>query len=140
MSTISRYSERLVARLVDAGMFARRGFMAQFVEDIPTYPFVVLQPGKDSDSKLSRSGVTATRNSSLLIAVPVGRDQEDEMDSAVLATRSALAKDVVGLMRLGDKANEGVFTLGDPEFFIPEGLSHLYVCQMPVTIQYTDQF
>ena len=130
MSKISTYSERLVSRLTDAGMFARRGFLAQYVDDIQKYPFVVLQPGKDSDSKLSRTGVTATRNSVLLIAVPVGNDQEDAMNLAVLATRGALAKGVTGKMNLGDSPGEGFFTIGDPEFFLPEGLNHLYVCQI----------
>lgn len=137
MSEISTFANTLISRLCDSGLNAKRGFLAQFVDDIPAYPFIALQTGKDLNCKPTDKTVTADRSLLLLIAVSSGAGQDDEMDSALLSVRRSLFKGR-RLLHLGDKPTDGRFTIGDAEFFIPEGADHLYVCQLQITIQYTD--
>lgn len=136
-SVISQYAESLITTLCGAGLNAKRGFLAQFMEDISSYPFIALQNSKDSNCKHTDRTVTADRNMFLLISVAAGFDQDDQIDDALLSVRRALLKGN-RVLHLGSAPTEGRFTLGEPEFFIPEGVDHLYVCQVPITIQYTD--
>lgn len=136
-SVISQYAESLITALCNAGLNAKRGFLAQFVEDIQSYPFIALQNSKESNCKYTDRTVTADRNMLLLISVCAGFDQDDSMDSALLSVRRALMKGK-RILHLGESPVEGKFSVGEPEYFIPEGADHLYVCQVPITIQYTD--
>ena len=136
-SVISQYAESLITTLCNDGLNAKRGFLAQFVEDIQSYPFIALQNSKESNCKYTDRTVTADRNMLLLISVKAGFDQDDAMDSALLSIRSSLMKGK-RVLYLGNAPTAGKFSVGEPEFFIPEGADHLYVCQFPITIQYTD--
>lgn len=141
-SNITLYTDRLINKLkAIPGASAEKGFLAQHIDsnNITSYPFFALQPTKETKSNCTSMAAAAEREFYLLVAVEVGPTQDADLDDALFDMRSALFKGV-RLLSLGDNPTTGKFTIGEPEFFIPEGYEQTYVAQLPVTIAYTDDF
>lgn len=139
-SNITLYSERFVTKLKNIpGAKAEKGYLAQHLSGGNTsYPFFSLQPVNESKNSNSNKTISAERKYNLMVAVAAGPDQDKDLDDALFDMRVALLKDN-RLLSLGDNPITGKFTIGEPEFFIPEGFEDSFVAQIPVTINYTDE-
>ena len=141
-SNITLYADRLINKLkAIPGASAEKGFLAQHINsnNITSYPFFALQPTKETKSNCTSMAAAAEREFYLLVAVEAGPTQDEDLDDALFDMRNALFKGV-RLLSLGDNPATGKFTIGEPEFFIPEGYEQTYVAQLTVTITYTDDF
>ena len=139
-SNITLYSERFVTKLKNIpGAKAEKGYLAQHLSSGNTsYPFFSLQPVDEQKNSNTNKTVSAERKYNLFVAVAAGPDQDEDLDDALFDMRVALLKDN-RLLSLGDNPITGKFTIGEPEFFIPEGFEFSFVAQIPVTINYTDE-
>lgn len=139
-SNITIYSGRLVTKLKNIpGAKAEKGYLAQHLSSGNTsYPFFALQPVDEQKNSNTNKTVSAERKYNLFVAVAAGPDQDEDLDDALFDMRVALLKDN-RLLSLGDNPISGKFTIGEPEFFIPEGFEDSFVAQIPVTINYTDE-
>jgi len=140
-SNVTLYADRLINKLkAIPGASAEKGYLAQHIDNnsITGWPFFALQPTKETKSQPTNKTVSAERQFYLLVAVEVGPSQDEDLDDALFDMRVALFKDN-RLLSLGDNPTTGKFTIGEPEFFIPEGYEQTYVAQLPVTISYTDE-
>lgn len=138
MSTTITQRQALIARLqAIPGADVRAGFLGQYLHiarGLEQSPLITLQPATDEPRKTNDTQLAAGRLCNIMLAVNAGPAQDDDMDAALLALRSAL---YYGnrLKQLGGNT----FELGTTEFFIPEGYDHIYVSQTPITLNYTDQ-
>ena len=141
-SKITVYENNLIAKLRNIeGSGADVGYLAQYIQsdDITGLPFFALQPSKETNLKTTNKTSTAIQNYDLVVAVKAGEGQSERMADALYDMRSATCKEA-HILHLGDSPTEGKFTLGEAEFFTPEGFEQFYCAMLPVTIQYTDTF
>lgn len=138
MSSIITQREALLSRLaLVPGAEVRAGFLGQFLQigrGLGTSPLITLQPATDDPRRSTDSQLAASRQCNIMLAVNAGPEQDNHMDAALLALRSAL--------HFGNRHRQlgnNTFELGTTEFFIPEGHDHIYVSQTPITLNYNDQ-
>ena len=139
-SNITLYSERFVTKLKNIpGAKAEKGYLAQHLSSgNASYPFFALQPVDEQKNSNTNKTVSAERKYNLFVAVAAGPDQDEDLDDALFDMRVALLKGN-RLLSLGDNPIAGKFTVGEPEFFLPEGFEDSFVAQIPITINYTDE-
>lgn len=139
-SNITLYAGRLVTKLKNIpGATAEKGYLAQYLSGgNMSYPFFALQPVDEPKSSNTDKTVSAERKYNLMVAVAAGPLQDEDLDDALFDMRVALLKGN-RLLSLGDNPIAGKFTVGEPEFFLPEGFEDSFVAQIPITINYTDE-